>query len=94
MTYSLYLLINFSLINLNSTETPNANFHEYISIFTIPISLYIIMRYMYLTSTKPEIARNTEKAFMDKGIIIASAFLFVILLFSFYFDVFLDFFKK
>ncbi|MFX1575239.1 MAG: UbiA prenyltransferase family protein [Promethearchaeota archaeon] len=94
MTYSLYLLINFNLINFNSTETTNANFHEYISIFTIPISLYIIMRYMYLTSTKPEIARNTEKAFMDKGIIIASAFLFVILLYSFYFDVVLDFFKK
>ncbi len=93
MTYSLYLLINFNLISFNSTETRNANFYEYISIFTIPISLYIIMRYMYLTSTKPEIARNTEKAFLDKGIIIAGAFLFIILLFSFYFDIFLEFFQ-
>lgn len=93
MTYSLYLLINFNLINFNSTETLNVNFYEYISIFTIPISLYIIMRYMYLTSTKPEIARNTEKAFLDKGIIIAGAFLFIILLFSFYFDTFLEFFQ-
>ena len=93
MTYSLYLLINFNLININSTETQNPNFYEYLAIFTIPVSLYIIMRFMYLTSAKPEIARNTEKAFLDKGIIIASALLFVILLFSFYFDLFLEFFK-
>ncbi|MFX0080239.1 MAG: UbiA prenyltransferase family protein [Candidatus Hodarchaeota archaeon] len=86
MTYSLYLLINFNLISLNSTETRNVNFYEYISIFTIPISLYIIMRYMYLTSTKPEIARNTERAFLDKGIVIAGTFLFFILFLSFYFD--------
>ncbi|MFX1345643.1 MAG: UbiA prenyltransferase family protein [Promethearchaeota archaeon] len=86
MTYSLYLLINFNLISLNSTDPQNANFYEYISIFTIPISLYIIMRYMYLTSTKPEIARNTERAFLDKGIVIAGTFLFFILFLSFYFE--------
>ena len=93
MTYSLYLLINFNLININSTETQNPKFYEYLAIFTIPLSLYIIMRFMYLTTAKPEIARNTEKAFFDKGIIIASAFLLVILLFSFYFDLFLEFFQ-
>ena len=44
------------------------------------------MRYMYLTSAKPEIARNTEKAFLDKGIIIAALLLMIILFFSFYFN--------
>jgi len=86
MTYSLYLLINFNLINFNLTETRNPNFHEYLAIFTIPLSLYIIMRFMYLTSAKPEIARSTEKAFLDKGIIITGIILITILFFSFYFD--------
>ncbi len=81
MTYSLYLIFRFELF-----ET-TINLQEYIVIFTIPISLYLIMRYMYLTSAKPEIARRTEKAFFDKGIIIAGFFLFLILSFSFYYDV-------
>lgn len=81
MTYSLYLLINFNL-----TGTQNPNFYEYLAIFTIPLSLYIIMRFMYLTSAKPEIARSTERAFLDKGIIITSIILITILFLSFYFD--------
>jgi len=81
MTYSLYLILKFNLFE------PTINLQEYIVIFTIPISLYLIMRYMYLTSAKPEIARRTEKAFFDKGIILAGFFLFLILFFSFYFDI-------
>jgi len=81
MTYSLYLILKFNLFE------PTIILQEYIVIFTIPISLYLIMRYMYLTSAKPEIARRTEKAFFDKGIIISGFFLFSILFFSFYFDV-------
>ena len=81
MTYSLYLILKFNLFE------PTIIFQEYIAIFTIPISLYLIMRYMYLTSTKPEIARRTEKAFFDKGIILAGFFLFLILFTSFYYDV-------
>ncbi len=81
MTYSLYLILKFNLFE------PTVNLQEYIVIFTIPISLYLIMRYMYLTSAKPEIARRTEKAFFDKGIILAGFFLFLILFSSFYYDV-------
>ena len=81
MTYSLYLILKFNLFE------PTINLQEYIVIFTIPISLYLIMRYMYLTSAKPEIARRTEKAFFDKGIILAGIFLFLILFSSFYYDV-------
>ena len=84
MTYSLYLILKFSLFE------PTLNLQEYIVIFTIPISLYIIMRFMYLTSAKPEIARRTEKAFFDKGIIISGLLLFLILFSSFYFDIILE----
>ena len=87
MTYSLYLILIF---NLGEVEPENVAFYEYISILTIPLSLYIIMRYMYLTSAKPKIARNPEKAFLDKGIMIAGFILFIILFFSFYFNKFFN----
>ncbi|MFX1320325.1 MAG: UbiA family prenyltransferase [Promethearchaeota archaeon] len=81
MTYSLYLIIKFGLAEPDTPEL-----YEYIAILTIPISLYILMRYMYLISAKPRIARNTERAFLDKGLIIAALLLVAILFFSFYFD--------
>jgi 4-hydroxybenzoate polyprenyltransferase len=86
MTYSLYLIYKFDLFE------PPINLQEYGAIFTIPISLYLIMRYMYLTSAKPEIARRTEKAFFDKGIIISGILLFLILFSSFYYDIIVGFF--
>ncbi len=86
MTYSLYLILTFYPV-----EAPII-LQEYIVIFTIPISLYIIMRFMYLTSSKPEIARRTEKAFFDKGIIIAGLFLFLILFYTFYYQELFDLF--
>ncbi|MHA1294376.1 MAG: UbiA prenyltransferase family protein [Promethearchaeota archaeon] len=88
ITYSFYLIIHFNLFTQEGVD-----FHEYIAILTIPISLYILMRYMYLTSAKPEIARSTEKAFLDPGIIIASIILLSILSYSFYFEEFLELFN-
>ena len=82
ITYSLYLILRFNLAEPGYIPV----LYEYIVISTIPISLYILMRYMYLTSAKPNIARNTERAFLDKGILIAGALLMGILFFSFYFD--------
>ncbi|NVM17781.1 MAG: UbiA family prenyltransferase [Candidatus Lokiarchaeota archaeon] len=86
MTYSLYLILTFYLFEATII------LQEYIVIFTIPISLYIIMRFMYLTSSKPEIARRTEKVFFDKGIIISGLLLFLILFTSFYYDKIIAFF--
>ncbi|MHA2325993.1 MAG: UbiA family prenyltransferase, partial [Promethearchaeota archaeon] len=80
ITYSLYLIQKFNL-DIPGSTIPL----QYLVILTIPISLYILMRYMYLTSAKPEIARNTEKAFFDKNIVIAAILLIGILFFSFYF---------
>lgn len=85
MTYSLYLIIKFNLFE-SSIIPGSATLYEYFSVLTIPIALYIIMRYMYLTSSKPEIARSTEKAFLDKGIIIAGFILLIILFCAFYFS--------
>lgn len=81
MTYSLYLILKFDLFE------PTLKLQEYIVVFTIPISLYIIMRFMYLTSSKPEIARRTEKVFFDKGIIISGLVLFFILFTAFYYEI-------
>ncbi|TXT63358.1 MAG: Decaprenyl-phosphate phosphoribosyltransferase [Promethearchaeota archaeon] len=81
ITYSLYLILKFDLFSATSVHL-----NEYITILTIPIILYILMRYMYLTSTQPEIARNTEKVLQDKGIIIAGVVFGIILSYSFYFD--------
>lgn len=81
ITYSLYLIIKFKL-----DDPVSAALYEYFAILTIPIALYIIMRYMYLTSSKPEIARSTEKAFLDKGIIIAGLILLIILFCAFYYE--------
>ncbi len=85
ITYSLYLIIHFNLF-----AAERVNLHEYLAILTIPLILYVIFRYMYLTSAKPEIARNTEKAFFDKGMIIAGICFVAILTYSFYFDEFVQ----
>ena len=84
ITYSLYLMIHFDLFSAE-----NVNLHEYITILTIPLSLYIIMRYMYLTTARPEIARSTEKALLDPGIVIAGILLLGILTYSFYIGAFI-----
>lgn len=84
MTYSLYLITKFFII---AGEIIIPDLPVFMVIFTIPISLYIIMRFMYLTSSKPEIARRTEKAFFDKGIIISGLLLFLILFTAYYYNI-------
>lgn len=81
MTYSLYLILKFNLF-----EPESINLWEYIAIFTIPILFYIVMRYTYLTSAKSEIARNPERALLDKGILFAGLIFLGILFITFYFD--------
>ena len=83
ITYSLYLINKF---NLDLFGTGTVNLYEYFVILSIPFALYIIMRFIYLTSVKPEIARHAEKIFLDKGILIAGAITGAILLFALYFD--------
>jgi 4-hydroxybenzoate polyprenyltransferase len=86
VTYSLYLIDKFNLNNLSSTQII---LNEYLAILTVPVLLYIIMRFMYLTSTKPDIVRNAEKALFDKGIIIGGLILGAFLFYAFYFEKFI-----
>lgn len=82
ITYALYLILRFRLF----ADENNSFFRDSLVFLTVPILLYIIMRYMYLTSEKPEIARNTEKAFFDRGIIVAGILFTGILFCVFYFE--------
>jgi len=85
VTYSLYLIDKF---NLNQLSPSQIILHEYLAILTVPILLYIIMRFMYLTTEKPDTVRNAEKALFDKGIILGGLILGAFLFYAFYFDQF------
>ncbi len=82
ITWTLYLIIKFNFF----TEA-SLYFRDYIVFLTVPLLLYIIMRYLYLSTEKPKIARSAEKLFTDKGMVIAGVFLFIILLFAFYYEI-------
>ena len=87
VTYSLYLIDKFNLNNLSSNQII---LNEYLGILTIPVLLYIIMRFMYLTSSKPDMMRNAEKALFDKGIILGGIILGAFLFYAFYYKIFFD----
>ncbi|MHA1669665.1 MAG: UbiA family prenyltransferase [Promethearchaeota archaeon] len=89
MTYTLYLILKFNLI-----EQESINLWEYVAIFTIPVLFYIIMRYSYLTSAKPEIARRPERAFLDKSILIAGFIFLCTIFITFYFEQIISFFSS
>ena len=89
ITYALYLIIRFNIFAPETVDAPNIN--DTILILTLPILLYILMRFMYLTTAKPEIARSTEKVFTDRGILIAGLVFGAILAYIFYFETILEF---
>ena len=81
ITYSLYVIIGpFNLLG------ENVKLYQYSSVLTIPLVLYLLMRYMYLLRANPQIARSPERAFLDKGIIISGVIIVIILFIAFYFD--------
>ena len=88
ITYSLYIILGaFDVAVLEAWS-----FYQYLSIFTIPLALYLIMRYMYLLKTKPEIARSPVRIFLDKGMITIGIIILVILFISFYWETMLGIF--
>jgi len=88
MTYSLYIILGpFNLLNVE-----NIKLHQYFSVFTIPVALYLILKYMYLLRANPKIARNPSRAFFDKGIIISGVFIFIFMFIAFYWDTVLEIF--
>ncbi len=88
ITWTLYLIIRFNLFSGDALYV-----RDYIVFITVPLLLYIIMRYLYLILEKPEVARSAEKVFTDKGILIAGGILFGILTYAFYYDELIEFLK-
>jgi len=88
MTYSLYIILG--PFNLLSVE--NIKLHQYFSVFTIPVALYLILKYMYLLRANPKIARNPSRAFIDKGIIISGIIILILMFIAFYWDSVLEIF--
>ncbi|TFF89047.1 MAG: hypothetical protein EU549_01930 [Promethearchaeota archaeon] len=60
-------------------------------IFTLPVFFYLIFRYLSLTYTKEDVARSTERAFMDKGILIGGVIFVILIIIVIYFPEVLEF---
>ncbi len=88
MTYSLYIILG----PFNLLDVENIKLHQYSSVLTIPVALYLILKYMYLLKANPKIARNPVKAFFDKGIIISGIIILILMFIAFYWDSVLEIF--
>jgi len=73
MTYSVYVIVG-PLVGFSGPEITN---NRGFMLFSIPIMMYIILRFLYLTNVKPQIARNPEKAFKDLDLVIAGVILLI-----------------
>ncbi|MHA1230739.1 MAG: UbiA prenyltransferase family protein [Candidatus Helarchaeota archaeon] len=60
-------------------------------LISLPVFFYIIFRYLTLTYTKEHVARKTERAFLDKGMIIGGGIFIVLIFIITYFPEVLDF---
>jgi 4-hydroxybenzoate polyprenyltransferase len=47
-------------------------------VYSAPVALYLIIRYLYLLHARPEVARKTEKAIHDKGLLLGGILLVII----------------
>jgi decaprenyl-phosphate phosphoribosyltransferase len=56
-------------------------------IFSVPVAMYLIIRFLYLTIANPEIARNAEKVVRDKGMMIGAVLLILIITIVLYIEV-------
>ncbi|MHA1729456.1 MAG: UbiA family prenyltransferase [Promethearchaeota archaeon] len=82
LTYAFYCVIGPSV-----KESNVLNNNRGFIVFSIPVALYIILRYLYLVKKYPEIARNPEKVVKDIPIIIASLVLIMMILAANYFNI-------
>jgi 4-hydroxybenzoate polyprenyltransferase len=56
-------------------------------IFSLPIAFYLVIRFMYLTHEKPQIARKTELLITDRGMVIGALLLAVIVVIILYIEI-------
>ena len=55
-------------------------------IYSTPIALFLIIRFLYLVRAKPQIARNAEKMITDLPMLVGSGFLGMMVLILFYLE--------
>ena len=60
-------------------------------LFSLPVFFYLIFRYLSLIYIKEGVARKTERAFFDKGIIIGGSIFIILLIIIIYYPGILDF---
>lgn len=71
LTYTLYTIIDPVILEPESVVTHNRGF----ILFSVPVALYLILRYLYLSKKFPEIARNPDKVIKDIPIVLAGLLL-------------------
>ncbi|GAB4316806.1 MAG: decaprenyl-phosphate phosphoribosyltransferase [Promethearchaeota archaeon] len=82
ITYCLYAILG-PFEGADGTEVVQ---NKTVMIFSIPFALYMIMRYLSLLATQPEVARRPERAFLDRGLLIGGSCLLVVVLAALYID--------
>ena len=82
MTYSMYCI----LAPTAKYSGPQLQNNQTLILFSIPVALYLILRFLYVIKSNPEIARKTEKAFFDKALVISGMVLVIIVYVSNYIE--------
>lgn len=76
MTYCLYTV----LAPITGFSGPELSNNRGFIMMTVPVMIYIIMRFLYLANVEPKIARNPEKAIKDQPLIIAAIILLILII--------------
>lgn len=77
MTYSLYCVLG----PIAGYSGPQLSNNRGLLIFSVPVAMYLVLRFLYISEVKPKIARNPELIITDIPIIIGAmvlaAFVFI-----------------
>ncbi len=81
--FMVYIL--YAILGPFTSEQPSiiSSYRTFL-VVSIPVALYLLMRYSFIMLTKPDIARNTERVFLDRGMLIGGLLLIGILFIAFY----------
>ncbi|MHA1821484.1 MAG: UbiA prenyltransferase family protein [Promethearchaeota archaeon] len=82
ITYSLYCVLG----PIANYSGPQLSHNRGFIIFSIPIALYVILRYVYIARKNPEIARSAQKAIKDVPLIVGGALLVLMIYIANYID--------
>jgi len=83
LTYTFYCILG-PIANYSGPELSN---NRGFVVTSVPIALYLILRYTYISKTKPEIARSAEKSIKDLPLVIAGGLLVLMIYAANYVDI-------